>query len=124
MRKMLLSLLCAVPLLTGAAFAASDSGTVSSANARTGMLRLADGVTYYVPNRGTFSWVRPGDAVSIDYDRTADGRVANEVSRIDSGESTISPVKGEAVRKNFVNGKSTMCDATADEKNPCYIGAQ
>ena len=123
MRKLIMSTLIAIPLLTASVFAASDSGTVSYVNAYTGTVRLSDGATYYVPNRLLASKVRQGDVVRIQYDRDGASRVARDIARTGSKAApVITPTRGEGVNKNFLNRKSTMCDARPDNKNPCFLG--
>lgn len=127
MRKLIFTLmLLALPLMGGAAFAASDSGTVHLVNTRTGMLQLADGSTYYVPNRLTLSRLRKGDTVRVQFERRTGGAVADEVVRTGRSRSAgpvVTPTRGApAVRKNFSINRD-MCKVTATS-NPCYIGAQ
>ncbi|MGE4253494.1 MAG: DUF1344 domain-containing protein [Parvibaculaceae bacterium] len=123
MRKLILSTLIALPLLTASVLAASDKGTVSYVNAYTGTVQLSDGATYYVPNRVLASKLRRGDVVRIEYDRDGGSRVVRDVERTGRIEGTIiTPARDVGVKKNFVNGKSHMCDARPDDPNPCYIG--
>ena len=66
MRKLIIILsLMLLPLMGGAALAASDSGIVRSVNTVTGMLLLSDGASYYVPNRLTLSRFKRGDEVRL-----------------------------------------------------------
>jgi hypothetical protein len=125
MRKLIISTLIAIPLLAGAAFAASDSGTVSYVNAYTGTVRLSDGATYYMPNRIGLSGLRAGDVVRIQYDREGGSRIARDVERTGrSANTVVTPARGAGVNNNFtVNSK--MCEPTASDRNPCYnIGGQ
>jgi hypothetical protein len=128
MRKMIISLLFAIPLLAGAALAASDSGTVGRVDTRTGTLQLSDGATYYVPNRTMLSRYRQGDQVRISYEREQGMRVADDIMKTGEAEganTVVTPTRDVGVRKNFMNQKSKMCEPTADDKNPCYdIGGQ
>lgn len=126
MRKLFLSLLLTLPLMAGAAFAASDSGTVSAINVRTGNLQLSDGTTYYVPNRTLLSRYREGDVVRIQYERQQGTRVADEVVKTGSREGpVVTPARDVGVNKNFANQKSKMCEPTSGNRNPCYdIGGQ
>lgn len=127
MRKLILSLLLTLPLMAGAALAASDRGTISAININTGMLRLSDGVTYYTPNRLTLNRLRQGDIVRIQYDREQGSRVAREVVRTGHAKSAgpvITPARGAGVDKNF-STNTHMCDPTPTDRNPCYdIGGQ
>lgn len=127
MRKMIIALmLLALPLMGGAALAASDSGTVHLVNTRTGILQLADGATYYVPNRLTLSRLQKGDTVRVQFERRTGAAVANEIVRTGRGQGAapvITPTRDAArVQKNF-GVDSGMCKVTATS-NPCYLGAQ
>jgi hypothetical protein len=126
MRKLILSTLIALPLLTAAAFAASDSGVVSRVDTRNGTLQLSDGATYYVPNRVLLSRYRQGDEVSVQFERRQGIRVADEVVKTGArGGTVVTPTRDVGVNKNFTNQKSKMCEPTADSRNPCYdIGGQ
>jgi hypothetical protein len=126
MRKLIISLLIAVPLLGGAAYAASDSGTVSDINNYTGTVRLSDGATYYMPNRILLNRIREGDVVRIQYDREGGSRIARDIEKTGRTEgSVVTPTRDVGVRNNFVSGKSTMCDPTPEDRNPCYnMGGQ
>jgi hypothetical protein len=128
MRKLIIPLMLALPLMAGAALAASDSGTVSAININTGLLRLSDGATYYTPNRLILNRLRQGDIVRIQYDREQGSRVAREVVRTGRSAAdgpTITPTRGDGVTKNFTEQKTKMCDPTPEDRNPCYdIGGQ
>lgn len=126
MRKLIMLMLLAIPLMAGGALAASDTGIVNSVNTRTGILQLSDGATYYVPNRLPLSRLKAGDEVRIQYERRKGGSVASDVEttgRSDVDSTVVSPVSRARVRNNF-GVDSGMCKATADRSNPCYIGAQ
>lgn len=126
MRKLIFSTLLVLPLLAGAAFAASSSGTVSAVNTRTGTLQLSNGATYYVPNRVLLSRYRAGDEVRIQYEHRQGTRVADDVVKTGSSEGTVvTPTRDVGVNKNFMNQKSDMCEPTSSNRNPCYdIGGQ
>ena len=128
MRKLLMLMLLIVPLMGGAALAASDSGTVQYIDTRTGTLQLSDGAKYYVPNRLTLSRLHRGDKVSIQYERQKGARVAQGVEKTGTSEGSvpvITPARGSAagVRNNFGVDRD-MCKATASSRNPCFLGAQ
>lgn len=128
MRKLFITLaFLTLPLMGGAALAASDNGVVRSVDTRTGILQLADGASYYVPNRLTLSRLQKGDTVRVQFDRTTGHAVASDVERTGRSQGAVpvvSPTRGNPVNKNFVTN-SKMCDATADDKNPCYnVGGQ
>jgi hypothetical protein len=125
MRKLIFSTLIAMPLLAGAAFAASDSGTVSDVNIYTGIVRLSDGATYYMPNRSALNRIREGDVVRIQYDREGGSRVARDIERTGRSAGTVvTPTRAPGVRNNFGNNDD-MCEPTANDRNPCYnIGGQ
>jgi hypothetical protein len=127
MRKLIISLLLTFPLISGAALAASDTGTVNAININTGTLRLSDGTTYYTPNRLTLNRLRQGDTVRIQYDREAGTRVANDIvktGRAKNAGPIIVPARGGGVTKNF-STNTHMCDPTPEDRNPCYdIGGQ
>lgn len=127
MRKMIIALmLLALPLMGGAALAASDNGTVHQVNTRTGILQLADGATYYVPNRLTLSRLQKGDTVRVQFERRTGGPVANEVvktGRTQGAAPVITPTRDAARVKNNFGVDTGMCKVTATS-NPCYIGAQ
>ncbi|WP_119273696.1 DUF1344 domain-containing protein [Taklimakanibacter deserti] len=127
MRKLIFSTLLILPLLAGAALAASSSGTVSAVNTRTGTLQLSNGATYYVPNRVMLSRYRQGDVVRIQYERREGLRVADDVVKTGSSEGAtiVTPTRDVGVNKNFMNQKSDMCEPTPSNRNPCYdIGGQ
>ena len=126
MRKLIFSTLLVLPLLAGAAFAASSSGTVSAVNTRTGILQLSNGATYYVPNRVLLSRYRQGDEVRIQYERREGLRVADDVVKTGEGsDPVVTPTRDVGVNKNFMNQKSDMCEPTSSNRNPCYdIGGQ
>lgn len=126
MRKLIFSTLLVLPLLAGAAFAASSSGTVSAVNTRTGILQLSNGATYYVPNRVLLSRYRQGDEVRIQYERREGLRVADDVVKTGEGSGpVVTPTRDVGVNKNFTNQKSDMCEPTSSNRNPCYdIGGQ
>lgn len=126
MRKLILLALLAIPLMGGAALAASDSGTVYSVDTRTGMLRLTDGASYYVSDRARLSTLRKGDIVRIDYEPRKGGPVAGDIvktGRTENVRTVISPTRGGGVQNNFT-ANSDMCKATAGNPNPCHLGAQ
>ncbi|WP_162913986.1 DUF1344 domain-containing protein [Taklimakanibacter lacteus] len=127
MRKLIITLsLLLLPLMGGAALAASDSGTVRFVDTRTGMLQLADGASYYVPNRLPLSRLKKGDTVRIQFENRTGGPVVSKIVRTGSSDRAvpvITPARdARRVNKNFGidNG---MCKVTATS-NPCYIGAQ
>lgn len=127
MRKTIIALtLLTLPLLGGAALAASDSGIVRSADTRTGMLQLSDGASYYVPNRLTLSRLQKGDTVRVQFERRTGAAVANDVVRTGRSQAAVpvvTPTRDAAsVKKNFAID-SGMCKVTATS-NPCYVGAQ
>jgi len=129
MRKLIMLMLLAIPLMGGAALAASNSGTVSAVNTRTGIIQLSDGATYYLANRVTLSTFRPGDVVRITYERQTGGAVANDIVKTGTTKAkvpVITPARAAArgVRNDF-GVKSDMCKPTATDRNPCYnIGGQ
>ena len=127
MRKLIISLLFTLPLLAGAALAASSSGTVNAINVNTGTLRLSDGTTYYTPNRLTLNRLRTGDIVRIQYEREKGWRIVNDVvktGRAKSFSTVITPARGAGVTKNFTTN-THLCDPTPERRNPCYdIGGQ
>jgi hypothetical protein len=129
MRKMILLMLLAIPLMGGAALAASVSGTVSSVNTRTGIVQLSNGATYYLADRVELSTLHPGDIVRIQYQRQTGARVASDIvktGRTEAKVPVITPTRGAApaVRDNFT-GNSKMCAPTPTNRNPCYnIGGQ
>jgi len=122
-------MLLAIPLMGGAALAASDSGTVRSVNTVTGIIQLADGAQYYLADRVELSTFRPGDIVRIQYQRQTGARVASDVVKTGKTEAAVpvvTPARGAAngVNKNFGN-KDDMCKPTPSDRNPCYnIGGQ
>jgi hypothetical protein len=125
MRKLILLMLLAIPLMGGAALAASDSGTVSSVNTRTGIVQLSDGTTYYLADRVRLSTVRPGDIVRIQYQRRTGGAVASDIvktGRTEAKVPVVTPARGAApaVRNNF-GVDHGMCKKTATT-NPCFLG--
>ena len=124
MRRLIISTLVALPLLTAAAFAASDHGVVSDVNAYTGTMRLSDGTSYYVPNRVMASQVHEGDVVRIQYDRDGASRVVRDVVTTGHiGGTVITPAAGKAgPKKNFMQKKDAMCKARPDNRNPCFLG--
>ena len=129
MRKFIITLmLLALPLMGGAALAASDSGTVGSVNTRTGILQLTDGATYYVANRVRLSTFRQGDNVRIQYERRTGGSVASDIVKTGKSKTAvpvITPVRGSNAARNNFSGNSKMCSPTATDRNPCYnIGGQ
>src|SRR5215216_6024639 len=106
MRKLILLMLLAIPLLGGAALAASDSGIVSAVNTRTGIIQLSDGARYYLADRVQLSTFRPGDLVRIQYQRRTGGPVASDIVKVGRTEGKIpvvTPARGAApaVRNNF-----------------------
>ena len=129
MRKFMFLMLLAIPLMGGAALAASVSGTVSSINTRTGIVQLSNGATYYLADRVRLSTVRPGDIVRIQYERQTGARVASDIvktGRTAARIPVITPASGAApaVRDNF-SGNTHMCDPTPTDRNPCHnIGGQ
>ena len=128
MRKLFLTLaFLTLPLMGGAALAASDSGVVGSVNMRTGILQLTDGATYYVPNRLRLNRLQQGDTVRVEFERQTGGAVASGIEKTGSAEGAVpvvTPTRGGDVRNNFT-ANSKMCDATPDDKNPCYnVGGQ
>lgn len=129
MRKLIMLMLLAIPLMGGAALAASDSGTVSAVNTRTGIIQLSDGATYYLANRVTLSTFRPGDVVRIRYERQTGGAVANDIvktGRTEAKVPVVSPARAAArgARTNF-GVQNDMCKPTPTDRNPCYnIGGQ
>jgi uncharacterized protein DUF1344 len=128
MRKLLLSLLLTLPLMAGAAFAASNNGTVSAVNTRTGTLQLSDGASYYVPNRTMLSRYHAGDEVRVRYERQQGMRVVDEIVKTGGAGNAgpvVTPTRDVGVNKNFSSQKSKMCEPTANNRNPCYdIGGQ
>lgn len=127
MRKLIITLsLLLLPLMGGAALAASDSGIVQSINNRTGILQLTDGATYYVPNRLSINLLQKGDKVRVQFERRAGDRVAREV--VKTGEAgrnapVITPARDAKRVNNNFGVDSGMCKVTATS-NPCYVGAQ
>ncbi len=127
MRKLIIILsFLALPLMSGAALAASDSGIVRFIDTRTGTLQLSDGATYYVPDRVSLSRFKKGDEVRIRYQRRTGDRVASDVIKMGETQAkvpVITPARGNAgVHKNFV-ADPNMCKVTATS-NPCHVGAQ
>lgn len=125
MRKFMFLMLLAIPLMGGAALAASVSGTVSSVNTRTGIVQLSNGATYYLADRVRLSTVRPGDIVRIQYQRETGARVVSDIvktGRTAAKLPVITPTRGAApaVRNNFGVDKG-MCKRTANS-NPCFLG--
>ena len=125
MRKLIFLMLLAIPLMGGAALAASVSGTVSSVNTRTGIVQLSNGATYYLADRVQLSTVRPGDIVRIQYQRQTGARVVSDLvktGRTEAKVPVITPTRGAppAVRNNFGVDKG-MCKKTATS-NPCFLG--
>jgi hypothetical protein len=129
MRKLILLMLLAIPLMGGAALAASDSGTVSSVNNRTGIVQLSDGATYYLADRVQLSTIRPGDIVRVQYQRRTGGAVASDIvktGRTEAKVPVVTPARAAAtgVRSNLVTN-SKMCEPTATNRNPCHnVGGQ
>lgn len=127
MRKMIIALMfLTLPLMGGAALAASDSGTVHQVNTRTGILQLADGATYYVPNRLTLSRLQKGDTVRVQFERRTGAAVANEIvktGRTKGAVPVITPTRDAARVHNNFGVDTGMCKITPTS-NPCYIGAQ
>jgi hypothetical protein len=127
MRKIIITLtLLLLPLMGGAALAASDSGIVQSINNRTGILQLTDGATYYVPNRLRINLLQKGDRVRVQFERRAGDRVASEVVKTGEGARevpVITPTRDAKRVNNNFGVDSGMCKVTPTS-NPCYIGAQ
>ena len=127
MRKLIITLsLMLLPLMGGAALAASDSGIVRSANTVTGMLLLSDGASYYVPNRITLSRIKKGDEVRVRFERRTGGPVASQV--VKTGETAnevrvITPARDAKRINNNFGPDNGMCK-TSPGHNPCYLGAQ
>ena len=127
MRKLIFTLsLLLLPLMGGAALAASDSGIVRSVNTVTGMLLLSDGASYYVPNRLALSRFKTGDEVRVRFERRTGGPVASQV--VKTGETArdvpvITPARDAKRINNNFGPDNGMCKMSPGH-NPCYIGAQ